>query len=55
MQAYIYPPLSVETHNQFLGWKSPHFNNSQVQDAQEGHPEVFPQLQCCGPYSGEIC
>ena len=26
----------------------------QVQRAQEGHPEGFPQLQCCGPSSGEI-
>ena len=33
------------------GQKSPY----QVQEAQEGHPEMFPQLQCCGPSSGKIC
>ena len=27
----------------------------QVQEAQEGHPGVFPQFQYCGPSSGEIC
>ena len=27
----------------------------QVQQAKEGHSEAFPQLQCCGPSSGEIC
>ena len=26
----------------------------QVQRAQEGPPEGFPQLQCCGPSSGEV-
>ena len=26
----------------------------QVQRAQDGHPEGVPQLQCCGPSSGEI-
>ena len=27
---------------------------NQVQRAKEGHPEGFPQLQCCGPFSYEI-
>ena len=27
----------------------------QVQEAQEGHPGVFPRFQYCGPSSGEIC
>ena len=27
---------------------------NQIQMAQDGHPEGFPQLQCCGPSSDEI-
>ena len=27
---------------------------NQAQRAQEGHPEVIPQHQCCGPSSCEI-
>ena len=40
------------------GWVG-HFQKGQkgqclVQRAQEGHPEAFPQLQCCGSSFGEI-
>ena len=40
------------------GWLG-HFQEGQkdqyqVQRAQESHRERFPQLQCCGPSSGEI-
>ena len=41
-------------HQEWLG----HFQEgqkglNQVQRAQEGHPEGFPQLQCYGPFFGK--
>ena len=42
-------------HQESLGYfQEGQKGHYQVQRAQEGHCEGFPQLQCCGPSSGEI-